>query len=351
MYKKVYVAVDNSEHSNRAVALGVELARALGARLVGSHVYAAKLHDVRFKQMEFTLPDEYKEETELEKQRRIHDALIARGLQLITDSYLDVMEARAREAGVELERRRLDGRTFEPLVQDLNDGECDLVVMGVLGQGAVRQSLVGSVCERVLRRISIDALVVRDAGDACPAPVGGPVEGDGAPLCVLLDGSPWSWGGLAAACRLARITGRPIEIVTARAADDPAREVLDAHLALAARLARGHEVTTTVRVLVPGEDEGVADQSGAPAATAVLRHVETCRPWLVVMGRHGIDADARAPELGSLVERMIGAAPCNVLVAARMAGTSPVREAARAGATPGAGDPGHVSSPSGGMTS
>ena len=78
MYGTIYVAVDNSDHSNAAVQLSIALGKQWGSRMVGSHVYAAKLHDVRFKQMEFTLPDEYKEETELEKQRRIHDALITR---------------------------------------------------------------------------------------------------------------------------------------------------------------------------------------------------------------------------------------------------------------------------------
>ena len=80
MYKTIYVPVDNSDYSNAAIDLALRFGRKFQASLVGSHVYAAKLHDVRFKQMEFTLPDEYKEDIELEKQRKIHDALIGRGL-------------------------------------------------------------------------------------------------------------------------------------------------------------------------------------------------------------------------------------------------------------------------------
>ena len=93
MYKHIYVPVDNSDYSNRAIDLAVELGTALGARLTGSHVYAARLHDYRFKQMEYTLPEEYKDENELERQRKIHDSLIAMVLQLISESYLDVMKA------------------------------------------------------------------------------------------------------------------------------------------------------------------------------------------------------------------------------------------------------------------
>src|SRR2546427_3145794 len=105
MYRNIYVAVDNSDYSNRAIDLAVELGRAFGSRLTGCHVYAARLHDYRFKQMEYTLPDEYKDETELERQRKIHDSLIASGRQLISDSYLDVMDRKADEAGLAFDRK------------------------------------------------------------------------------------------------------------------------------------------------------------------------------------------------------------------------------------------------------
>ena len=68
--KKIYVPVDNSDYSDASIALSVAFARRFGSQLVGSHVYAAKMHDVRFKQMEYTLPEEYQDEVELEKQRR-----------------------------------------------------------------------------------------------------------------------------------------------------------------------------------------------------------------------------------------------------------------------------------------
>src|SRR5438876_12238841 len=99
MYRHIYVPVDNSDYSNRAIDLAAELGRAFGARLTGCHVYAARLHDYRFKQMEYTLPDEYKDESELERQRKIHDSLIAMALPLISESYPVVIKARAAAAG------------------------------------------------------------------------------------------------------------------------------------------------------------------------------------------------------------------------------------------------------------
>src|SRR2546426_6978448 len=102
MYKTIYVPVDNSDYSNLALDVGVSLAKTFGAKLVGSHVYAAKMHDKRFKQMEAGLPEEYHDENELERQRQIHDSLITRGLQIITDSYLDIVD-RSEEHTSELQ--------------------------------------------------------------------------------------------------------------------------------------------------------------------------------------------------------------------------------------------------------
>jgi nucleotide-binding universal stress UspA family protein len=79
MFRKIYVPVDNSEHSHRAIALAVRLGQISGATIVGSHVYAARLHDYRFKQTEYTLPAAYQEEAELERLREVHDSLIALG--------------------------------------------------------------------------------------------------------------------------------------------------------------------------------------------------------------------------------------------------------------------------------
>src|ERR671931_1215112 len=162
MFRKIYVPVDNSDYSNRAIDVAVELGRAFGAALVGCHVYAARLHDYRFKQMEYTLPEEYKDEHELERQRKIHDSLIAMGLQLISDSYLDVMARRAEAAGLAFERKLIDGKHYKALVEDCLASDYDLVVMGALGMGAVKDSQLGSVTERFVRKVSKDTLVIRN---------------------------------------------------------------------------------------------------------------------------------------------------------------------------------------------
>src|SRR5262247_3544223 len=204
MYKHIFVPVHNSDFSNRAIDLGVELGKAFEARLTGIHVYAARLHDYRFKQMEYTLPEEYKDENELGRQRKIHDSLIAMGLQLISDSYLDVMGTKAAEAGLPFERKMMDGKHYKALIDDCQSSDYDLVIMGALGMGAVKDSQLGSVTERFVRRVTRDVHVVRNH-DALRDTQGAIVVG--------LDGSPQSFHGLKLGLALGKALNRQVQAI------------------------------------------------------------------------------------------------------------------------------------------
>src|SRR5919202_4036598 len=126
MYREVYVPVDNSDYSNQACVIGVDVARKFGGRVAGCHAYAAKMHDVRFRQMESGLPEEFHDEDEMKRQRKIHDQLITKGLEIITDSYIDVLEPLCEKYNVELVRRSLEGKNFKVIVEDVNAGDFDL---------------------------------------------------------------------------------------------------------------------------------------------------------------------------------------------------------------------------------
>ena len=89
MYKEVIVPVDNSANSNWAVEMALEFCEKTEGRLTANHVYAARLHDVRFRQLETGLPAQFQTPKEIKRKRKVHDKLIEKGLQLISDSFLD----------------------------------------------------------------------------------------------------------------------------------------------------------------------------------------------------------------------------------------------------------------------
>ncbi len=343
MYKKIFVPVDNSEHSMACIDVAVELAKQFDASLVGSHAYAARMHDYRFKQMEFTLPEEYLVEGEMEKQRKIHDTLITMGLELISDSYLVVMEERAREAALPFEPKMYDGKNWKIIVQDIRESDYDLVVIGALGLGAVKDSVLGSVCERVCRRVKTDTLVVKNT-----APIkeqlgyGGDGEvghAGGGGIVVGIDGSPESFAGLKTALALGRKLGKQVEavsvydpylhyamfnsivnVLTEKASkvfrfkeqeqlhedviDTGLAKIYQSHLEVARRIAEEEGVDLKITLL-----DGKAFEK-------MLQYVRREQPWLLVLGRIGVHSDEDM-DIGSNTENLLRLVPCNVLLSSR----------------------------------
>jgi nucleotide-binding universal stress UspA family protein len=328
MYKHISVPVDNSEYSNRAIDLAVELGTALGARLTGSHVYAARLHDYRFKQMEYTLPEEYKDEHELERQRKIHDSLIAMGLQLISESYLDVMKAKAEAAGLPFTPKMMDGKHYKALIEDTLASDYDLVIMGALGMGAVKDSQLGSVTERFVRKVSRDILVVRNHDRLRDA--------QGA-IVVCLDGSPQSFHGLRIGLALSKALGRPVQavgvydpylhyamfngivgVLSEKASkifrfkeqeqlheeiiDTGLAKIYQSHLEIGRKLAAEEGVELAITLL-----DGKCFEK-------ILTFARKEQPWLLIMGRVGVHSDEHETDLGSNTENLLRLAPCNVLL-------------------------------------
>ncbi|HSG95732.1 MAG TPA: universal stress protein, partial [Afifellaceae bacterium] len=204
-FARMLVALDASEHANQALAEAVRLAGTAGGTVTGIHAYAAKLHDNRFKQMEGGLPERYRKENEMERQRVVHDTLITRGLGIISDSYHDAAVAVCEAAEVPYRRLSPEGKNYRRIVEAAASGEHDCLALGAVGLGVVPDAVVGTVCERVVRRSPIDVLVIREPGRQI---------GDG-PLVVGLDGSARSFGALKTALDLARRVGAEVHAVAA----------------------------------------------------------------------------------------------------------------------------------------
>ncbi|MCH7530362.1 MAG: universal stress protein [Gemmatimonadetes bacterium] len=246
MYKEILVPVDNSDPSNWAVARAIELCRRTEGRITGNHVYAARLHDVRFRQLETGLPARFQTAKEIKRQRKIHDKLIEKGLQLISDSFLDQTEKLCKAADVPLARQLLEGINYEEIIRETNGGEgrlpsligfdpniadkydggatvrgdvilgedgrlvaededpddklagtsgrdYDLLIMGAHGIGRQEFSQLGGVVARVLRKVEKDALIIRNDR---------PLQ-DGK-MMVCVDGSAYSYKALRVALEMAQ---------------------------------------------------------------------------------------------------------------------------------------------------
>ena len=254
MYREIFVPVDNSPWSDWAVDRAIELATRSDGRITGNHVYAARLHDIRFRQLETGLPAQFQTEAEIKRQRKIHDKLIEKGLQLISDSFLDQVDRRCRDAGVPLTRQLLEGINYEELVSEVNSGEghlpsligfdpniassydggdkvrsdvrlgedgrivaedeehdeklagssgraYDVMVIGAHGIGYQPYSQLGGVVARVLQKVEKDAFVVRNEQ---------PLAGGSFMVCV--DGSAYSYKAMRLALEMASEYGAKLYV-------------------------------------------------------------------------------------------------------------------------------------------
>ena len=257
MYREIFVPVDNSQHSDWAVDRAIELCHKAGGRVTGNHVYAARLHDVRFRQLETGLPAQFQTPQEIKKQRKIHDKLIEKGLQLIADSFLDQLGKRCEAGGVPLTRQLLEGINYEEIVNEVNRGagrlpgligfdpnraagydggervrgdvrvgengrlvaededaaarlvgssgrQYDVLAIGAHGLGRQAYSQLGGVVARVLRGVEKDVLIVRDDR---------PFAGGRFLVCV--DGSSYGYKAMRVALELAQAFGGSLYVCSA----------------------------------------------------------------------------------------------------------------------------------------
>ncbi len=325
MYRNILVPVDNSEYSNYAVDASISLAGKFNSHLVGSHVYAARLHDKRFKQMEGVLPERYQNETVLRKQRVVHDSLITRGLQVISDSYLSAFQEKCADAGITGNGKILEGKNFVEIVNEVQTSSYDLVVLGALGLGAVETSMMGSTCERVLRRVRSDVLVVKKKSFP------------GKKILVALDGSSQSFAGLKVALRIGKDFDLQIEAVSAvdpnfhryafhklsgvlsekskkvfkfQEQERLHEEIIDKGLA---KIYQGY--LNAARKIA--EEEKVEIETTllfGKAFDVIHKRLFEVDASLLVVGRFGVH-NVDGLDIGSTAENLVRLSPCNVLVA------------------------------------
>lgn len=328
-YQKILLAVDSSDHANHGIKEAITIASAYQSHITGTHVYAAKLHDVRFKQMEGGLPEPYQQETELERQRDIHDDLITKGLSVISDSYLDHVAAPCKQHHIRFSSKPLEGKNYRELTRETNSGQYDLLVLGALGLGAVSGSLIGTVCERVMRRTHIDTLIIKTVTNNI-------AQG---PIVVAIDGSKQAYGGLKTALSIGQKLDLPVHVVSAfdpyyhyvafnriadvlseeagkifkfkeqeklheEIIDDGLAKIYQGHLEVAESIAKEQNRDIETHLLSGKPYEIIAD------------FVRQTNPSLLVMGKTGIHADADL-DIGGNSENLVRMVDCSVLLSLR----------------------------------
>ncbi len=323
MYKKIFIAIDNSRHSNLCIDLGVDLSRKFGSSLVGCHVYDASLHQRRFRDMEKGLPPQYQDENVLRRQRDLHSSLINLGLKLISESYLDVFKNKCKMAEVPHESLLLEGKNYYEIIKEVQQNRYDLVILGALGLAAVNENVIGSVCERVVRRIKTDVLVVKNR---C-------LKGK---VVVAVDGSASSFAGFKSAIDFAklfnvklvavsvfdphyhRVAFESIANVLSKEAGQVFRfkeqetlheEIIDKGLA---KIYQNHLDRVNCMAMDAGVETDTVLMDGKPY-DKILKFIQNEKPSTLIVGRTGVH-NTNGLDIGSTTENLLRLVSCSVLL-------------------------------------
>jgi nucleotide-binding universal stress UspA family protein len=207
----------------------------------------------------------------------------------------------AKEAGVELETILAVGEPYRGIVEQAEARDADVVVIGLKGPELPEEAMMGSTTARVIGYSPRDILVVGpDARVAF------------ARILLATDGSRYSRRALAKALEVARAYGGALQVVSAL--DVPPGFAAEAPEVTAELLAGLHRQVEEARNRAEGlgiECQGWVRQG--PAHQVITGLARAGRIDLIVMGSHGRTGLKRLL-MGSVAERVIGRAPCPVLV-------------------------------------
>ena len=378
MYRELLVPVDNSRHSDWAVDRALEIADHSDGHLTASHVYAARLHDVRFRQLEIGLPARFQEPDEIRRQRKVHDKLIEKGLQLISDSFLNEVARRCEEAGVPMTRQLLEGINYEEIIKEANRGagqlpsligferkiadkydggdevrgdvqvddegnilaedeerdeklagssgrDYDLLVIGAHGIGRQPRSQLGGVVARVLRGVEKDTLVVREDT---------PLRGGKWMVCV--DGSAYSYRAMKKSLEMAEEFGATLYVCSSfdvqyhHAVFNNIKDVLSEQASKVFKFEEQEELHNNIidKGLLKLSQANIkrakkmAEEYEVPVETQVLigKPFQSILQWAdeiepsMLFLARHGSHRIEGPDLGSNADNLLRMAPCNVLL-------------------------------------
>ena len=146
MFKHILMPTDGSEHSERAIERGIELAKLCGAKVTGIHV----MQDYRMMMVDDSMVPSGVDER-IDKQAREQ-----------ATRFLAFVQGAADAAGVPCDTLIAKGRhPYDAIVDVANERGCDLIVMTARHRKGLVSLIMGSEASRVLHRASIPVLTFR----------------------------------------------------------------------------------------------------------------------------------------------------------------------------------------------
>jgi nucleotide-binding universal stress UspA family protein len=155
VFEKVLVPLDGSEHSQRALETSIQIAKKFRGKITLLHVYSVTVPPVVIPEPTTLTPAGVPVVTSAEVSKMIEAARDA-GNKILTEA-----EQKVKLAGVKVETALREGNTVQEIVKLSKEGQFNLIVIGARGIGKIRELLMGSVSEGVIKHAPCPVLVVK----------------------------------------------------------------------------------------------------------------------------------------------------------------------------------------------
>lgn len=279
-YRKILVAVDGSESAKNAFRQACRIVR----------------HDKSWITAITVIPPYQDQFQTLSIREKVSKALKVEG-----DRILDEIQKIAKEEDVYVICRLEEGSPVDCILDIAEENFFDLVVTGRRGMSRTDKSLIGTVTGRIIGHSACDVLVVpRDTAVAWST------------LLVPTDGSRYSAGSTNKAIGLAQVYGAKLKVISiVDVTDEFQAQAPDAVESLVNQ-ARQHVEAVGSRAGERGVQADCFVREGE--SYRVITHMAKKQAAdMIIMGSHGRTGVKRI-FMGSVTEKVIGHAPCPVLV-------------------------------------
>ncbi|MGA2768043.1 MAG: universal stress protein [Candidatus Bathyarchaeia archaeon] len=145
MFEKTLVTLDGSEHSVQALRTAIQIARKFNGKLTLVHVYAITVAPIVVPEPTTLTPSGVPVVTPAEVSRMI-EAARERGQRILDDG-----EKEVKSEDVQVESTLKEGGTVQEITRLAKEGNFDLIAIGAKGVGRLREFLLGSVSEGVMK--------------------------------------------------------------------------------------------------------------------------------------------------------------------------------------------------------
>jgi len=144
LFKKILVPVDGSLHSERALEKAIGIAKKFNSKITLLHVYSTNLVLLP---KEYAVPESTPEIVAISRE--------------IGANILACAEIRTKAEKVQVDTLLERGHTVKVIIDLCKEGKFDLIVIGARGLSKIKEILLGSVSQGVVRHAACPVLIVK----------------------------------------------------------------------------------------------------------------------------------------------------------------------------------------------